>query len=111
MKQNRISSGRRDFLKAGSLAVLSAAVAGSAGKAAAQAARVDEKDAQALSLGYRRDATKVDKAKFEKYVAGQTCASCTFYQGKPTDAWGSCAIFANKQVAAKGWCSAYVKKA
>ena len=111
MKQNRISSGRRDFLKAGSLAVVSAAVVGSAGKAAAQAARVDEKDAQALSLGYRRDATKVDKAKFEKYVAGQTCASCTFYQGKPADAWGSCAIFANKQVAAKGWCSAYVKKA
>src|SRR5438105_4999263 len=108
MKQNRISIGRRDFLKAGSLAVVSAALAG---KAAAQAARVDEKDAQALSLGYRRDATKVDKAKFEKYAAGQACANCTFYQGKPTDAWGSCAIFANKQVAAKGWCSAYVKKA
>jgi hypothetical protein len=111
MKQNRINIGRRDLLKAGSLAVVSAAIAGVAGKAAAQAARVDEKDAQAQSLGYRHDATKVDKAKFEKYLAGQACANCTFYQGKPTDAWGSCAIFANKQVAAKGWCSAYVKKA
>jgi len=82
-----------------------------ASKAAAQADRVDEKDAQAQSLGYKHDATKVDKAKFAKYVAGQNCANCTFYQGKPTDAWGACPIFAGKQVAAKGWCSAYVKKA
>src|SRR2546426_10663820 len=80
MKQNRISTGRRDFLKAGSLAVVSAAIAGSAGRAAAQAARLDEKDAQAQSLGYKHDASKVDKAKFAKYVAGQNCANCTFYQ-------------------------------
>jgi high potential iron-sulfur protein len=111
MKPNRINTGRRDFLKAGSLAVVSAAIAGSAGNAAAQEPRLDEKDAQAQSLGYRHDATKVDKAKFEKYLPGQHCANCTFYQGKPADAWGSCAIFANKQVAGKGWCSAYVKKA
>src|SRR6267378_3863141 len=111
MKQNRINTGRRDFLKAGSLAVVSAAITGSAGKAAAQAARVDEKDAQAQSLGYKHDATKVDKAKFAKYQAGQTCANCTLYQGKPADAWGGCPIFQGKQVAAKGWCSAYVKKA
>jgi hypothetical protein len=111
MKQNRINIGRRDFLKAGSLAAVSAAIAGSAGKAAAQAARLDEKDAQAQSLGYKHDATKVDQAKFAKYLAGQHCANCTFYQGKPTDAWGSCPIFAGKQVAGKGWCSAYVKKA
>ncbi len=111
MKHNRFNTGRRDFLKAGSLAVVSAAIAGSAGDAGAQTARLDEKDAQAQSLGYKHDATKVDKAKFPKYVAGQNCASCTFYQGKPTDAWGGCPIFAGKQVAAKGWCSAYVKKA
>jgi hypothetical protein len=111
MKQNRINTGRRSFLKAGSLAVVSAAIAGSAGNAAAQAARVDEKDAQAQSLGYKHDATKVDKAKFPKYVAGQTCANCTLYVGKPTDAWGGCPIFPGKQVAGKGWCSAWVKKA
>ena len=111
MKQNRINIGRRDFLKAGSLAVVSAAITGSAGKAAAQAARLDEKDAQAQSLGYKHDATKVDKVKFAKYLAGQNCANCTLYQGKPTDAWGACPLFAGKQVAGKGWCSAYVKKA
>src|SRR5712691_186306 len=98
MKQNRINIGRRDFLKAGSLAVVSAAIAGNAGKATAQAARLDEKDAQAQSLGYKHDATKVDKAKFAKYLAGQNCANCTFYQGKPADAWGGCAIFLGKQV-------------
>ena len=111
MKQNRINIGRRDFLKAGSLAVVSAAIAGSVDNAAAQGARVDEKDAQAQSLGYKHDATKVDKAKFAKYQAGQTCAKCTLYQGKPIDAWGGCPIFQGKQVAGKGWCSAYVKKA
>ena len=111
MRQNRINIGRRDFLKMGSLVVVSAAIAGSVDNAAAQGAKVDEKDAQAQSLGYKHDATKVDKAKFPKYVAGQTCANCTLYQGKPTDAWAACPIFGNKQVAGKGWCSSYVKKA
>ena len=111
MKKNRINIGRRDFLKAGSLAVVSAAIAGTAGNSIAQGARVDEKDAQAQSLGYKHDATKVDKAKFPKIQAGQTCANCTLYQGKQADAWGGCPIFPGKQVAGKGWCSAYVKKA
>ncbi|MSQ71048.1 MAG: hypothetical protein EXR27_07130 [Betaproteobacteria bacterium] len=111
MKQNRTNTGRRSFLRAGSLAVVSAAIAGSAGNAAAQAVRLEEKDAQAQGLGYKHDATKVDKAKFPKYVAGQTCANCTLYQGKPADAWGACPLFQTKQVAGKGWCSAYVKKA
>ena len=111
MTQDRKYIGRRDFLKAGSLAVASAAIAGSADNAAAQGAKVEEKDAQAQGLGYKHDATKVDKAKFAKYQAGQTCSNCTLYQGKPADAWGACPIFAGKQVAGKGWCSAYVKKA
>jgi hypothetical protein len=111
MKKDRINIGRRDLLKAGSLAVVSAAIAGSVGNAAAQSAKVDEKDAQAQSLGYKHDATKVDKVKFAKYQAAQSCAKCTLFQGKPADAWGGCAIFPGKQVAGKGWCSAYAKKA
>ena len=111
MKKNLTNMGRRDFLKAGSLAVVAAATTGSVGNAVAQGAKVDEKDAQAQSLGYKHDPTKVDKAKFPKFQAGQACANCTLYQGKPADAWGGCAIFPGKQVAGKGWCSAYVKKA
>ncbi len=81
--------------------------------ASAQAAApmVAETDAQAVSLGYKADATKVDKAKYPKYAAGQACASCALFQGKASDAAGGCGIFPGKQVAGKGWCSAYAKKA
>ncbi|SAL63307.1 high-potential iron-sulfur protein [Caballeronia telluris] len=78
---------------------------------AADAARVEESDPTAQALGYKHDASKVDKAKYTKYAAGQDCGNCSFYQGKPTDAWAPCPMFANKQVASKGWCSAYNKKA
>jgi hypothetical protein len=77
---------------------------------AAQAAMVDEKDAQAAGLGYKADATKVDKAKQAKYAAGQQCDNCALFQGKAGDAAGNCPLFAGKQVAGKGWCSAYAKK-
>lgn len=81
-----------------------------AGTAQAQA-MVAESDAQAAALGYKADATKVDKTKFPKYAAGQNCASCSLYQGKAGDAAGGCPIFPGKQVAAKGWCNSYLKKA
>jgi High potential iron-sulfur protein len=77
---------------------------------AADAPMVDEKDPQATALGYVGDATKADKAKFPNYAAGQNCASCQLYQGK-ADPKGVCPLFAGKLVAAKGWCSAYAKKA
>lgn len=72
---------------------------------------VAENDPQAAALGYKADASKVDKAKFPKYAAKQTCSTCQLYQGKAGDAEGGCPIFAGKAVAAKGWCSAYVAKA
>ncbi|WP_233861834.1 high-potential iron-sulfur protein [Paraburkholderia adhaesiva] len=80
-------------------------------QAFADAPKLSESDPTAMALGYRADATKVDKAKFAKYVAGQTCSNCQFFQGKPTDAWAPCAMFAGKEVSAKGWCGAYAKKA
>ena len=102
-----IKSNRRVFLM--QVATASGAIA-LAGTAQAQA-MVVETDAQAAALGYKADATKVDKTKFPKYAAGQNCASCTLYQGKAGAAAGVCPIFAGKQVAAKGWCNSYVKKA
>ncbi len=77
----------------------------------AYAADLDPKDPQAVALGYVADATKADKAKFPRYAAGQDCANCALYQGKPGDASGPCPLFAGKTVAAKGWCSAWAKKA
>jgi len=83
-----------------------------AGAAAAQTApMVNEKDPQAVALGYVADTTKVDAKKFPKHTKEQKCSNCQLFVGKPTDAAGGCGIFAGKAVAGPGWCSAYVKKA
>jgi len=99
---------RRHFIR---IVPLAGALALCARSAFADAPKVDPTDPQAKALGYVTDAAQADKARFPKYAAGQTCGSCQLYQGKPTDANAPCAIFAGKQVAAKGWCSAYTKKA
>ena len=95
---------RRTFLV--TLAASSAALS----SAAHAQAKLDEKDAQALALGYVAEATKTDTKKYPKYAAGQNCANCVLYQGKAADAAGLCPLFAGKQVASKGWCSAWAKK-
>jgi hypothetical protein len=101
---------RRNFLRIGSVAIASAAIAAGVGKSLRAATpHVDEQDTTAKSVGYKHDAAKVDKARFAKYRPGETCANCRLYQGKAGDAWGPCPIFAGKEVNAKGWCSAYVK--
>ena len=80
------------------------------GKVHAQA-MVAETDPQASALGYKANATTVDKAKYPKYAAGQNCGNCALFQGKADAVAGGCSLFAGKQVAGKGWCSAYAKKA
>jgi len=72
---------------------------------------VDPKDPQAQALGYTADATKVDKAKYPKYAAGQNCGSCALYQGKAGDKAGPCPLYAGKSVLQGAWCSAWVKRA
>ena len=74
-------------------------------------AMVAESDAQAAALGYKADATKVDKTKQAKYAAGQACVNCVLFQAAVGAAAGGCPLFAGKQVSAQGWCSAYAKKA
>jgi len=71
---------------------------------------VADSDAQATALGYKADATKVDKSKQTKYAAGQLCSNCALYQGAAGSASGGCPLFSGKLVAAKGWCSAWAKK-
>lgn len=90
-------------------AFVGTAAVGAALKVQAQAL-VAETDPQATALGYKADATKVDKTKQPKYAAGQTCASCALFQGAANAQAGGCPLFAGKQVAAKGWCSAWAKK-
>ncbi|MBR8133034.1 high-potential iron-sulfur protein [Burkholderia ambifaria] len=80
-------------------------------RAAADAVAVQESDANAQALGYKTDASRVDRKKFPKFQPGEACANCQFYQGKADAAMAPCAIFGGKQVNGKGWCSAYAKKA
>ena len=87
-------------------------VSGAALTTRAQAqALVDEKDGQATALGYVADAKRADAKKYPKFVAGQNCAGCALYQGKPADKAAGCPLFTGKQVASAGWCSAWAKKA
>ena len=78
--------------------------------AAATGPMLDEKDPQALALGYVAVAAKADKAKFPKYADGQACSNCSLYQGGAAEQ-GGCPLFQGKQVLGKAWCSAYSKKA
>lgn len=79
-------------------------------QAEAQQALLAETDPQAVALGYKADTTKVDKTKYPKHAATQLCNNCALYAGKPTDAAAGCPLFPGKQVAGKGWCSAWAKK-
>jgi High potential iron-sulfur protein len=74
-------------------------------------AHVDEKDPQAAALGYVEDSSKADEKKYPKHAAQQVCGGCALGQFKATEAWGNCPLFAGRQVSAKGWCSAWAKKA
>jgi hypothetical protein len=99
---------RRRFIQI--VPVAGAALLG-ARTASAQADMVTEKDPQATALGYVADASKADKAKYKQYAAGQTCSNCALFQGKAGDASAVCPLFGTKKVSAKGWCSAWAKKA
>ena len=96
---------RRTFL-----ITVAAATATLTSHAQAQAL-VDEKDPQAAALGYVADTKRVDAKKYPKHAASQNCTNCALYQGKPADKAGACPLFAGKQVAGPGWCSAWAKKA
>lgn len=72
-------------------------------------AMVAEADPQATALGYKADASNVDKTKQPKYGAGQICGNCALFQGAVGAAAGGCPLFAGKQVSAQGWCSAYAR--
>ncbi len=74
-------------------------------------AMVDEKSAQAMALGYVSDSSRADKVKYKNYVAGSQCSGCALYLGKADDAAAGCPLFPGKQVAGKGWCSSWAKKA
>lgn len=113
MNHSRINVQRRGFLKAGSFAVAAFAIGSRAGISIAQEKKphLNENDPEAEKLGYKHDASQVDKKKSPTYKPGEMCGNCQLFQGKPgKDEWAPCPIFPGKQVNAKGWCSSYTKK-
>jgi High potential iron-sulfur protein len=106
MSKRPTETNRRVFMM--TIAAAGGALAATGARAQA---KLDEKDPQAVALGYVADTTKADKKKFPKHENTQACGNCQLFQGKATDAAGGCPLFAGKQVATKGWCSAWAKKA
>ena len=110
MSQQEFS--RRRFLKLSLVAGALPAAFSAAGTAtAAELPHLDEKDPTAAALGYNADTTKADAKKFPNHKPEQMCSGCNLGQGNAGDAWRPCSIFPGKAVNAKGWCSAWVKKA
>ena len=96
------SLSRRDLLKQGLMAGAMAPAIGLLANSAAFAenAMLDPSDPQAQGLGYVAKSPN----------AGQTCANCGQYKGAAGASKGPCQIFPGKDVAAAGYCKAWVKK-
>jgi len=93
---------RRRFL---STVLVAAAALPLAGRSiAAPLPKLPLTNAQAKSLHYTEDA---GKATDPAHKPGSMCSNCQFF----TASTGACALFAGFQVAPKGWCSAWAKKA
>ncbi len=108
MTETASPNSRRRFIKIATTGLAAAPfVSGIMSGTAVAADKLSESDPQASALGYKMDATKATARK----DATATCGNCNFYSGKAGDADGPCAIFGGKLVSAKGWCSAWVKKA
>lgn len=109
MSHDRIS--RRSLLKGAFLTVAAVPAASLLSRnALAAIPLVDPNDAQAKSLGYIHDATKVDAKANANYKPGQICANCIQYTGKAGAAEGGCNLFPGKNVKAAGWCKVWVLK-
>lgn len=65
-------------------------------------------NAQAKALSYVETTEGLAHPSFK---AGSDCTNCQFYTGKAGDARGPCTLFPGFSVNAKGWCSAWAKKA
>ena len=103
---------RRTLLKNALVGLAALPASGLIREAAAQGAlpHVDEKETQAVSLGYVHDVKKVDPSKTPEFKPGSHCANCMQLTGKEGDEWRPCNIFPGKLVNANGWCKVWVPK-
>ena len=99
---------RRAFIE--NSVIVIATVGSSSVAMAAPAAMLSESDPTAAALGYKANASAVDKTKFPQCMPGQSCSNCALYQGAAGTSSGPCTIYAGKSVSATGWCASYAKK-
>lgn len=100
------ASNRRVFMMK---VIAGSTVLASASQVSAASKRVEENEPKAVSLGYRHDTTKVDKAKYPKHSASEKCSGCMAWLGKPADAAAECDLITDRLVSNAGWCSSFVK--
>ncbi len=104
MKNDSYLQSRRSFIQGTVGATTVVALAGLGMRAAnadSHAPKLKLDDPRAKALAYTEQSEK----------DGQWCMNCQLYTGKDGDSYGPCAIFPGVEVAAKGWCSSWVKKA
>ncbi len=108
MHRHASRASRRRFIKITATGLAAAPFASGLLSGTAQAVdAVSEADPTAAALGYKMDASKAANRKDTTAF----CGTCNLYSGKPGASDGPCGIFGGKLVNAKGWCSAWTKKA
>jgi hypothetical protein len=108
--QRKIS--RRSLVKSGLIAgaMLPSLSLLSSHATAAALPPLDPNDPTAKALGFVSDASKVDSETQPTFKAGEKCATCAQFQGKPGDATAACTIFAGHSVPQGGWCQVWAQK-
>lgn len=104
---------RRLFLKSGGLAVAGLALGNFIKIPKAFAAECTASDAVAAALGYVSVAANIDKKKYPQFKTlkkGQDCQGCSLYKAT-SGGMGKCTMLANCEVAGKGLCGSWQKKA
>lgn len=109
MKLNK-SMNRRGFLKWSATAGGCALAASAIPLNLVAADEVPEDDAMAQSMGYVKDASTVDSAKYPRWADSQFCNNCALYAGDASAELAPCSIFQNRLVRGTGWCNAWVAK-
>jgi len=108
MTRHAPQASRRRFIKISVAGLAAAPFVSALLSGAAQAVdAVSESEPTATALGYKLDATKASNRKDSTAV----CGNCSLFSGKPGASDGPCSVFGGKLVNAKGWCTAWVKKA
>ena len=101
------SISRRRFIKISAAGLGAAPFAALLSGTAGAVDVVSESDPTAAALGYKADAATASNRKDGTAV----CGNCTLYSGGPGASDGPCSVFGGKRVSARGWCTAWVKKA